>query len=282
MTGLMGRLRNAVSARTARATGGKPDHTATLWQLGILGITGHFRRRRGVLLAETFPGMPSYRVCDLGGSRHFWLSAALPTQPAAVEVLNISIEGINAAGVADERPGGGEFTYEIYDGLVIPRPDNYYDLLICNSVIEHVPPAQRAALSAEMARVAPRLFVQTPAKGFVVDPHFIMPLVHWVPRGLGRRLARVSPWRLLTHATAQQTHEYFDGTQLLGRRELCGYFPGASLVVERFLGMPKSYVMRKRSEQGGEGTGSRSRSGVAFSARAEPSADRSTSAHAKH
>ncbi|MEP6632160.1 MAG: methyltransferase domain-containing protein [Lapillicoccus sp.] len=220
-----------------------PEARSSLWPRVILRITGHFRRRRGALLAQAWPGLAAYRVCDLGGSRHFWLSAAPQTQPAAVEVLNISMEDINAAGVSDEPLGGGAFTYEVYDGSDIPRPDDYYDLLICNSVLEHVPPAQRAALSGEMARVAPRLFVQTPAKGFVVDPHFIMPMVHWVPRGVGRYLARVSPWRLLTRATAQQADEYFHGTQLLGRRELRAYFPGASLVVERFLGLPKSYVM---------------------------------------
>ncbi len=96
------------------------------------------------------------------------------------------MDDINAAGLLDERPGGGSFSFEIYDGSVIPRPDGYYDLLLCNSVLEHVPLEQRAALSAEMARVGRQLFVQTPAKGFLIDPHFIMPLVHWVPRDVGR------------------------------------------------------------------------------------------------
>lgn len=219
------------------------EERPVLWHRVILAVTGHFRRQRGAELMRTFPDLDRYRVCDLGGSRHFWISAALSAQPESVEVLNISMEDINAAGIHEDRGGAERFSYEVYDGSTIPRADGYYDLLICNSVLEHVPSEQRAALSAEMSRVATRLFVQTPAKGFVVDPHFIMPLVHWVPRGMGRRLARVSPWRILTRSDRTHTDAYFDGTKLLGRRELLSYFPTGRLVVERFLGMPKSYIV---------------------------------------
>lgn len=218
------------------------EETSTLWHRVILRITGFFRRRRGELLVSRFPELPSYLVCDLGGSRHFWQSTSLASRPHRVEVLNISMEDINAAGV-DVTLEDGDFLFEVYDGSNIPRPSDYYDLLICNSVLEHVPPAERHALAKEMVRVAPRLFVQTPAKGFVIDPHFLMPLVHWVPRRWGRQLAAISPWRLLTRSDRTHTNGYFDGTQLLGRRELMSYYPMGRLVIERFLGMPKSYVI---------------------------------------
>lgn len=217
--------------------------SAQLWYRVILRITGHFRRRRAQLLTKIFPDFASYRICDLGGSRHFWLSAALGLRPRRVEVLNITMEAINAAGVGPGDGASDDFLIEIYDGANIPRETDWYDLLICNSVLEHVPPGDRMGLAKEMMRVTPRLFVQTPAKGFLVDPHFLMPLVHWVPRRLGRQLARFSPWRLLAHADRRRAYEYFDNTQLLGRRELRQLFPGATIVVERFLGMPKSYVV---------------------------------------
>lgn len=220
-----------------------------LWHRVILKITGHFRRRRGQLLTKTFPELASYRVCDLGGSRHFWLSAALEHQPKRVEVLNITMDAINEAGVGPGEAASDDFLFEIYDGADIPREPDFYDLLICNSVLEHVPPDDRVELAKEMMRVAPRLFVQTPAKGFLVDPHFLMPLVHWVPRRFGRRLARISPWRFLSHADRMGTDEYFDHTQLLGKRELARLYPGATIVVEWFLGMPKSYVVVAGSGQ---------------------------------
>jgi hypothetical protein len=226
-----------------------PADSSALWHRVILKVTGHFRRRRGQLLTKTFPVLSSYRVCDLGGSRHFWLSAAIENRPERVEVLNITMEAINAAGIGASDAESDDFLFEIYDGVNIPREPGYFDLLLCNSVLEHVPRAARAGLAQEMTRVASRLFVQTPAKGFLVDPHFLMPLVHWVPRPLGRYLARVSPWRMLTHADNQRADDYFDNTQLLGRRELKRLYPGGTLVVERFLGMPKSYVVVVGQEQ---------------------------------
>lgn len=216
---------------------------SALWHRVILKITGHFRRQRGQLITRNFPDLASYRVCDLGGSRHFWVSASLGSRPRRVEVLNITVDAINAAGIGPGVAESDNFLYEIYDGVSIPRESYYYDLLICNSVLEHVPPADRLGLAREMARVAARLFVQTPAKGFLVDPHFLMPLVHWVPRAFGRQLVRVSPWRLLSHADKGQADEYFNNTKLLSKRELKRLYPEGALVVERFLGMPKSYVM---------------------------------------
>ena len=221
-----------------------PDQSSKLWYRFILKVTGHFRSQRGALLTQTFPDIASYRVCDLGGSRHFWLSAAVSPAPRSVDILNISMEDIDAAGVSeDQSPTPFPFTYEIYDGSNIPRSDKHYDLLICNSVLEHVSPERRSPLASEMARVAERLFVQTPAKGFPIDPHFLMPIVHWVPRRLGRQLARVSLWRILSRSNIAQTDQYFDGTQLLARRELQRHFPRGRIVVERFLRMPKSYVL---------------------------------------
>ena len=214
----------------------------TVWPRFILPITGYFRQRRSRLLLRSFPGLSTYLACDLGGSKHFWQSMPLEARPRRVEVLNIDRSEIDAAGVSDD-PEPERFSFEVYDGRHIERPDGHYDLLLCNSVLEHVEPAARVALATEMGRVARRLFVQTPAKAFPVDPHFVMPLVHWVPRPIGRWLARISPWRVLTRADADEADRYFRTTRLLTRRELARLFPGGTVHVERFLGWPKSYVL---------------------------------------
>lgn len=218
------------------------DMRRTAWQRFILPITRHFRRRRAALLRAIYPEVDSYYVCDLGGSKHFWLGFAECVHPYRVDVINIAGEAINEAGGA-RAPTDERFHFEIYDGAHIERPDQHYDLLLCNSVIEHVPPSARRALALEMSRVAPRLFVQTPARAFPIDPHFVMPLVHWVPRPLGRWIARISPWRLMTRSTTSQCDAYFDETRLLTKRELRSLFPDGAIHVERILGLPKSYVI---------------------------------------
>ena len=214
----------------------------TVWRRFILPITGHFRAQRAQLLRDTFPDVDEFVVCDLGGSKHFWVSISAYVEPREVDVVNIDTHAIDVAGGSD-RLDADRFRFEIYDGKHIDRPDDHYDLLLCNSVIEHVPPSERVALAAEMARVSRRLFVQTPARAFPIDPHFVMPLVHWLPRPMGRRLARVSPWRLMTRSSARQCDQYFDETRLLGKRELERLFPDGFVRVERVLGLPKSYVL---------------------------------------
>ena len=45
----------------------------------------------------------------------------------------------------------------------LPFADGEFDLVYCSSVIEHVPPARRAAFAAELRRVGRGWYVQTPA-----------------------------------------------------------------------------------------------------------------------
>jgi|SRR5271166_977882 len=68
----------------------------------------------------------------------------------------------------------------------LPFADGAFDLVYCSSVIEHVPPARRSAFAAELRRVGRGWFVQTPAFGFPVEPHALLPGAHWLPPRLRR------------------------------------------------------------------------------------------------
>jgi SAM-dependent methyltransferase len=63
----------------------------------------------------------------------------------------------------------------------LPFADGEFDLVYCSSVIEHVPPAHRAAFAAEVRRVGKGWFVQTPAFSFPIEPHSLLPGAHWLP-----------------------------------------------------------------------------------------------------
>ena len=76
-----------------------------------------------------------------------------------------------------------------------------------------------------------RYFVQTPNRWFPVEPHALLPLVHWLPRRLGRRL-----WDLGVST------DPFDETLLLDARELQELFPDATIVRERIGPLTKSLV----------------------------------------
>lgn len=210
-----------------------------IWHRLIHPITHSFRRRRGQFILSQFPNIRTARICDLGGSIHFWDKLELDIPRQNITIYNISSDETQSVSASGDRDIG----VLIYDGQHIPEPDQSYDLLVCNSVLEHVPPAARASLAVEMRRVARSVFCQTPAQSFPIEPHFLMPFVHWLPRGLGFQLIKLSPWRLLSRPSDKTIREYWWGTQLLGSRELQALFPQDSVVPERMLGMTKSYYV---------------------------------------
>lgn len=205
------------------------------WSKVIRPMQRRFRRKRARKILEHFPQINGSVVIDIGGSLTFWQTVEDILRPQRVLVYNIH-EGRMTMGAeaTDER-----VELHFYDGSRIPQDDNAAEVVICNSVIEHVPLGQRATLANEVRRVGKNYVAQTPARGFPLELHFGMPFLHWLPRPLGRQVVRVSPFAFLSVANAQK---YFDETRLLSRKEFAGYFPSARIETERFLGMPKSML----------------------------------------
>ena len=110
----------------------------------------------------------------------------------------------------------------------LPFADDEFDLVYCSSVIEHVPPARRAAFAAELRRVGRGWFVQTPARSFPIEPHSLLPFAHWLPAR-----ARRPYWRL---GAAGE----WEDIALLSRGELEALFGPA--LGERFGPLVKSWV----------------------------------------
>jgi hypothetical protein len=209
-----------------------------VWHTFIHPFMLHFRRKRGRLLLEEFPDIRNYKICDLGGSRHFWEKLGdLPVSKRQITIFNINVQETDGLTQND----CASIPIIIYDGKNIPAGTGAFDLCICNSVIEHVPLEQRSALVGEMCRVARNVFCQTPAFEFPIEPHFLMPCIHWVPRQLGYFLANLSIWRLLSQPDADTINRYWWGTALLNKSEIRALFPDAAIKEERFFGLPKSY-----------------------------------------
>jgi hypothetical protein len=94
-----------------------------------------------------------------------------------------------------------------------------------------------------MRRVGRQLLIQTPDLAFPVEPHFVMPFVHWMPRRAGRAVVEISPWRLLSQPTKGTIDHYFWGTQLLSSADIRTLFPGCEYHSERFMGLSKSHMV---------------------------------------
>ena len=149
------------------------------------------RRRKLELFLETFRPGPETTVVDVGvtdsgfgagghATDNFFEAAyPWPEQITAVGVTELDRFAAAFPGVRTVRA----------DGRSLPFADREFDLAFSNAVVEHVGgrDAQRAFVH-ELCRVARRVFVTTPNRRFPIEVHTLWPLVHWLPRPLGRRL----------------------------------------------------------------------------------------------
>jgi Methyltransferase domain len=77
------------------------------------------------------------------------------------------------------------------DGRDLPFADHEFDIAFSNAVVEHLGDrASQQAFVQELCRVARRVFVTTPNRLFPIDPHTLLPFVHWLPAQARERALR--------------------------------------------------------------------------------------------
>jgi len=131
------------------------------------------------------------------------------------------------------------------DGCALDLEDNCYDILFSNSVIEHVGDWEKQKKFAKEARrVGKKIWIQTPAWECPIEPHFLAPMVHWLPVFIRRRVLRwFTVWGLMSKPTQCEIDQMIATTQLLTKKQFKSLFPDCTVLVERlFFIFPKSYV----------------------------------------
>ena len=187
-------------------------------------------------------------ILDIGGRTETWRRLGILDDGsiASIRITNFD-EG---AADPDFHP---KATFEGgVDARQLPFADASFDLIYSNSVIEHVGDLRRQqAMVREIERVAAAgIYLQTPNKNFVIDPHFAripLPFFQWLPlpvRGLLLwRLPMAHAGRLRSYA---QGREVAAGVTLLGPRTLLRLFDPAgrpSLRREKFARLTKSLMV---------------------------------------
>lgn len=191
-----------------------------------------FRKRRMKLFFKKVNPRPGERLLDVGGYPGVWRDSVMPCR---VVLLNI-------------HPYGGTipegFEYVIGNGCHMEYPDGSFEIAYSNSVIEHLSNYENQKLFArEIRRTGQRLWVQTPARSFFIEPHLLGLFIHFLPRSWQAKLIPyftitgiVSKW------TRQDVENFLNEVRLLDYREMRELFPDCKIIRERFLGFTKSYV----------------------------------------
>jgi Methyltransferase domain len=174
------------------------------------------------------------RVLDVGGNQFNW---QFVDHHCSVVVVNL------------EKPKEWDdqlidFTFEQGDGTKLKYASRSFDIVYSNSVIEHLGTWEnQIAFAEECSRVGKGVWVQTPAKSFLVEPHLITPFIHWLPTKWQPRLMRnFTVWGIITRPTQQFIKGFLQERRLLTYGEMKILFPDCRILKERFFGMTKSYI----------------------------------------
>lgn len=158
---------------------------------------------------------------------------------------------VTAVGMDDARfletlyPG---MTFVQADGRKLPFDDGSFDIVHSSAVIEHVGSDEEQRLFVtELLRVARRgVFITTPNRWYPIEFHTILPLIHWLPKPVFRKLVTMVRGEFFARE---------ENLNLLGPTDLLGCVPSqyrhnTRLLRHHLLGWPSNLmlVVRKGDE----------------------------------
>lgn len=213
------------------------------------------RKKRADFFLKTLSPKEGTKILDLGGGNGKYINSILPkNHNYNVTISDILIDDLNFA-----KENFGYKTKQLSEDKRLPFDDNEFDIVFCNSVIEHVTIPKKDVWSLknskefealsfnrqqefanEIDRISNAYFVQTPYKYFLVESHSWLPgFIVLFPRPFQIKTIKVfnmfwpkqtSPdWNLLT----------FKKMQIL--------FPKAKIYREKSLGFTKSLMAIKKT-----------------------------------
>jgi hypothetical protein len=193
------------------------------------GISSRFRRKRMDMLVSKLRIHGSEQILDVGGTSAFWSGTGYE---ANVTLLNIK-----------EQDQILPFKWVVGDACDLSRyGDGEWDVVVSNSVIEHVGDYSRQqVMASEVRRVANRYWVQAPYMHFPIEPHFLFPLFQYLPTRTKHVVARHWPISY-PKMSGNDPVEVADTTRLLNKKEWRSLWPDGELAVERFAGLTKSLI----------------------------------------
>jgi SAM-dependent methyltransferase len=188
-----------------------------------------------------FPLTPQTTILDLGGGNGAHIHSIL--SGSSVQAAYVCVADIRC-----QTSAYGYSTRQIAERGPLPFLSGEFDIIFCNSVIEHRTGAkaeiwnpgfaaraltEQKTFAAEIRRVGKRYWVQTPARSFPIESHTKVLFIHWLPRQvflLFLKLLRLFWFR------------HRPDFRLLTKRDMRELFPDARLIAERSCGMVKSWI----------------------------------------
>jgi len=204
-----------------------------------------WRKRRFHLFLKTVQPQPTDIILDVGGYPDFWISA--PRISQRIDILNI-----HPIHLPPHQTSAHEFHFIEGNGCALAMKNCSYDIGFSNSVIEHVGTwNDQQRFAAEIRRVGNALWIQTPAYECPIEPHYLTPFAHYLPRIVQKKVLRwTSVWGWVQRPPQSEIDAMVESIRLLTKSEMKKLFPDCIIITERLLGIfPKSYIAFRLKQQ---------------------------------
>lgn len=158
--------------------------------LGTSGKNKDVRYRKAakiISILNEHGGLTGKRVFEIGTGAGYIAHA-----------LSEHAKSVDSVDIVDDRKVTTGFNQKIVTDERLPYKDNQFDIVITNHVLEHVPDQERHM--AEMARVLKKggiIYLASPNKWWLTDPHYKLPFISWLPRPVAGKylsLAKGRKW----------------------------------------------------------------------------------------
>jgi SAM-dependent methyltransferase len=140
-----------------------------------------------VLKSAGVIGEPGGLALDLGCSGGFFCEGLAPYFDSVIGV-DIDEEAID---FARQHAIQKNIHYLLISDDKIPAENDSLDLIVCNHVYEHVPDAEKLFMEIERTlRVGGICYLGAASRLTVIEPHFKLPFLSWLPKPLANRYMR--------------------------------------------------------------------------------------------
>jgi len=210
-----------------------PETKDNAFRRVLKNLSRRSRTKKFDLLNKVFCPRPEDRVLDVGASGEVFLQYSL--EDVYPFPQRIVAGGYEAREILAARRHYPQPQYALFDGCALPFPDQSFDLVFSNAVIEHIlGPGRQEKFAHEVMRVGKSWFVTTPNYWYPFETHHHLPFFQFLPRPVQMHYNRL----LGTHIPKGTVQEL----GLLSARQLRRLFPTGRIAKVRVTFWPETLV----------------------------------------
>ena len=210
-----------------------------------MGLFDHFsaisRKRKIEQFFELMKPSETDKILDAGGeveSSSCKSCQFIDTFPHKENISVVNLSAVHVETIAKKYP---EVDARVGDACNLPWPDDYFDTVYSNAVIEHVGDYERQKkMASEIIRVGRKWFVTTPNRWYPFEFHMRLPFVTWLPFHGYLKIGQIISYNHVKQKyTCGLKHDHL---RLMTASELGMCFPGSRIIKQRVTFMPETLI----------------------------------------